>query len=486
MLLSTPLAAIKTQCLLFSVIESPDQVRLSPPIMNQGNVDAPIVVVIGGGFGGIAAVQALANAPVNVVLIDKENHHLFQPLLYQVATSVLPTSNIAFPIRRIFRNQTNAYVFNDEVVSIDCAAHRLTFRNDRCARFDYLIVAAGANSSYFGNDQWEQFAPGMKTLDDALIIRNRILRAFEDAEAETDPEAMREHLTFVVVGGGATGVELAGAIKELSVDSLSKDYRRFNAKNARVILIEAGDRLLPSMSARSSHEALKALQKMGVEVRLKQAVTQVDERGVTVNGETINANTVVWSAGVKASSLGASLGAPLDRNGRVLVEPDCSVINQPHVFVIGDMASMKCAKSGKPVPGVAPAATQMGQFVAKIIADEVRAGSTVRKRKQFAYLDKGSMATIGRAKAVAEVAGLKFHGLIAWLAWLFVHLILLVGFNNRILVFMSWGISYISFSKGSRIISGNPPSRVVAPVGSRAGDSPEDRRKAVAELLQRV
>ncbi|HAQ67726.1 MAG TPA: hypothetical protein DCR70_08370, partial [Phycisphaerales bacterium] len=224
LLLATPLAAIKTQCLLFLVIESPDQVSPSPSIMNQGNVDAPIVVVIGGGFGGIAAVQALANAPVNVVLIDKENHHLFQPLLYQVATSVLPTSNIAFPIRRIFRNQTNAYVFNDEVVSIDCAARRLTFINDRCARFDYLIVAAGANSSYFGNDQWEQFAPGMKTLDDALIIRNRILRAFEDAEAETDPEAMREHLTFVVVGGGATGVELAGAIKELSVDSLSKDY----------------------------------------------------------------------------------------------------------------------------------------------------------------------------------------------------------------------------------------------------------------------
>ena len=474
--------------------------------MTKPNIDAPIVVVIGGGFGGVAAVQELAKAPVNVVLIDKENHHLFQPLLYQVATSVLPTSNIAFPIRRIFRKQANAYVFNDEVVSIDCAARRITFSNKRSARFDYLILAAGANSSYFGNDQWAPFAPGMKTLDDAMIIRNKILRAFEDAEAETNPVALREHLTFIVVGGGATGVELAGAIKELGVDSISKDYRRFNAKNARVILIEAGDRLLPSMSESSSHAAFKALEKIGVEIRLKQSVTHVDETGVVVNGETIRANTIVWSAGVKANSLGASLGAKLDRNGRVLVEPDCSVMGAPNVFVIGDMASMKCSKTGHAVPGVAPAATQMGQFVAKIIAREVRAGvrkktsnapnttsninttnsAQIMERGKFEYFDKGSMATIGRAKAVAEVAGLKFHGLIAWLAWLFVHLILLVGFNNRILVFMSWAISYITFSKGSRIISGNPPSRVVAPVGSDTGDSAADRRKAVEELLMRM
>jgi len=474
--------------------------------MTKPNIDSPIVVVIGGGFGGVAAVQALAKAPVNVVLIDKENHHLFQPLLYQVATSVLPTSNIAFPIRRIFRKQANAYVFNDEVVSIDCAARRITFSNKRSARFDYLILAAGANSSYFGNDQWAPFAPGMKTLDDAMIIRNKILRAFEDAEAETNPVALREHLTFIVVGGGATGVELAGAIKELGVDSISKDYRRFNAKNARVILIEAGDRLLPSMSESSSHAALKALEKIGVEIRLNQSVTHVDQTGVVVNGETIRANTIVWSAGVKASSLGASLGAKLDRNGRVLVEPDCSVMGAPNVFVIGDMASMKCSKTGHAVPGVAPAATQMGQFVAKIIAREVRAGvsktksnapnttlnlnttngAQIMERGKFEYFDKGSMATIGRAKAVAEVAGLKFHGLIAWLAWLFVHLILLVGFNNRILVFMSWAISYITFSKGSRIISGNPPSRVVTPVGSDTGDSAADRRKAVEELLMRM
>ena len=476
--------------------------------MRKPNIDSPIVVVIGGGFGGVSAVRALAKAPVNVVLIDKENHHLFQPLLYQVATSVLPNSNIAFPIRRIFRDQSNAYVFNEEVVSIDCAARRLTFANQRGAHFDYLILAAGASSSYFGNDQWAQFAPGMKSLDDATVIRNKILRAFEDAEAETDAVALQEHLTFIVVGGGATGVELAGAIKELGVDSLSKDYRRFNSKNARVILIEAGDRLLPSMSESSSHASLKALEKIGVEVRLNQSVTHVDATGVVVQGERINANTIVWSAGVKASSLGASLGAKLDRNGRVLVEPDCSVPGTPNVFVIGDMASMKCAKSGHAVPGVAPAAMQMGQFVAHIIAREVRAGvryamptsnaanttpnvnvtneAQIPERGKFEYFDKGSMATIGRAKAVAEVAGLKFHGLIAWLAWLFVHLILLVGFNNRILVFMSWGISYLTFSKGSRIISGNPPSRVVSPVGSDSGTSLDQRRKAVVVLLKRM
>ncbi|MSR33191.1 MAG: NAD(P)/FAD-dependent oxidoreductase [Phycisphaerales bacterium] len=481
----------------------------------MSTADSPIVVVIGGGFGGIAAVQALAKAAVNVVLIDKQNHHLFQPLLYQVATSVLPSSNIAFPIRRIFRDQENAYVFNDEVIGIDLAAQRLVFANNRRAPYDYLIVAAGAGTSYFGHDEWAQFAPGMKSLEDATVIRNRILRAFEDAEAETDPVALRAHLTFVVVGGGATGVELSGAIKELGVDSICKDYRRFDAKSARVILAEAGDRLLSNMSHNSSDAALKALEKIGVEVRLKQSVTNVWADSVEINGERVYGNTIVWTAGVEANSLGASLGAQLDRNGRVKVEPDCSVKGAPNVFVIGDMATMNCAKTGKPVPGVASAAAQMGKFVARIIAREVAATNKQAKlerakhvgaatnvttsaatgtqqlnalpqRGAFVYLDKGSMATIGRAKAVAEVAGLKFHGLIAWLAWLFIHLILLVGFHNRILVFLSWGFSYLTFSKGSRIISGNPKSHVVAPVGAETGNSPLDRREAVDQLLQRM
>lgn len=474
--------------------------------------DSPIVVVIGGGFGGISTVQALAKVDVNVVLIDKQNHHLFQPLLYQVATSVLPSSNIAFPIRRIFRDQKNAHVFNDEVVGFDIAAKQLVFANNRRAPYDYLVVAAGAGTSYFGHDEWAEFAPGMKSLEDATVIRNRILRAFEDAEAETDEAALRAHLTFVIVGGGATGVELSGAIKELGVDSVCKDYRRFDAKSARVILVEASERLLSSMSHSSSNEALKALKKIGVEVRLKQSVTNVWADSVEIDGERIYANTIVWTAGVKANSLGASLGAELDRSGRVKVEPDCSVKGSSNVFVIGDMATINCAKSGKPVPGVAPAAAQMGKFVANIISCEVaeinkeakrlvanpanarknaRSGSEVeqnllQQRDAFVYFDKGSMATIGRAKAVAEVAGMKFHGIIAWFAWLFIHLILLVGFHNRILVFLSWGFSYLTFSKGSRIISGNPQSHVVSPVGSETGNSASDYRKAVDQLLMRM
>lgn len=476
-------------------------------------INAPIVVVVGGGFGGVAAVQALEKAAVNVVLIDKQNHHLFQPLLYQVATSVLPQSNIAFPIRRIFRNQENAFVFNDDVIGIDLASNRLLFANNRKSPYDYLILAAGAGTSYFGHDEWAQFAPGMKSLEDAAVIRNRILRAFEDAESETDPTALRAHLTFVIVGGGATGVELSGAIKELGVDSICKDYRRFDAKSARVILVEASDRLLSSMSHSSSSSALKALEKIGVEVRLKQSVTNVCADSVEIDAERIFANTIVWTAGVQANSLGASLGTQLDRSGRVKVEPDCSVKGAPNVFVIGDMATVTCAKTGKPVPGVAPAAQQMGRFVANIISREVaaknkqakRAGSNhasagthtfdsnaaeqkdaLLKRGVFVYLDKGSMATIGRAQAVAEVAGLKFHGFLAWLAWLFIHLFLLVGFNNRILVFLSWGISYITYSKGSRIISGNPHSNVVSPVGADVGNSPAERRTATEQLIRRM
>ncbi|MCE9620028.1 MAG: NAD(P)/FAD-dependent oxidoreductase [Planctomycetes bacterium] len=466
------------------------------------DLDAPMVIVIGGGFGGIAVVQSLARAPVNVVLIDKKNHHLFQPLLYQVATSVLPSSNIAFPIRRIFRGQENAYVFNDEVQSVDRAGRRVLFANGTAAPYDYLVLAAGASSSYFGRDEWEAFAPGMKSLEDAGAIRSRILRAFEDAEAETDPDALQAHLTFVVVGGGATGVELSGAIKELGVDSISRDFRRFDAASARVILVEAGPRLLANMSEASSESALKALIDIGVEVRLKQKVNNVFADGVEIDGERIQANTVVWSAGVKASALGATLGAELDSSGRVKVAPDCSVKGSPEVFVIGDMAAIRCAKSGKPVPGVAQGAMQMGSFVAGIIkreaiarkkaADAVKRGKTSSSsavgpsRGAFRYRDLGTMATIGRAKAVAELAGMKFHGLPAWLLWLFIHLVSLVGFHNRILVFLSWAFSYLTYSKGSRIISGNPPSQVVDPVGGDAGNSPEERRRAVAELLKRM
>ena len=449
----------------------------------------PVVMIVGGGFGGIAAAQALAKAPVRVVVVDRQNHHLFQPLLYQVATSVLASPNIAFPIRRIFRDQANVHVFNAEVAGIDCAARTLTLTDGNVAPFDYLVLAAGAGSSYFGHEEWARFAPGMKTLEDATLIRDRILRAFEDAEGETDPDAMRAHLTFIVVGGGPTGVELSGAIKELGVDSIARDYRRFDAASARVILVEAGDRLLASFGPESSKAAHAALERIGVEVRVGARVTDVFDGGVEVSGERIMADTVVWSAGVRANPLGQALGAELDRSGRVVVEPDCSVKGCPDVFVIGDMASIRCATTGKAVPGVAPAAMQMGAFVAGIIAREAsaRAGGTATPpRGAFRYHDKGSMATIGRAKAVAEIGRMRFSGLPAWLAWLLVHLVLLVGFHNRVLVFLSWAFAYLSFSKGARIITGDTPSRIVRPLGNRDGSDPAERARTMQLLKARM
>jgi len=448
----------------------------------------PVVVVIGGGFGGIHLVQKLAKTPVNVVLVDRSNHHLFQPLLYQVATSVLSPSDIAFPIRRIFRGQSNAFILNDEVVSIDRMQHTITCVNGNKAPFDWLVLAAGASSSYFGHDDWQAFAPGMKSLEDATTIRSRVLRAFEDAEGETDPQALQAHLTFIVVGGGATGVELSGAIKELAVDAIAGDFRRFNAAQARVILVEAGGTLLPSMSEKSSLVALHSLREIGVEVRLHESVTDIFDGGVVIGSERIEADTVVWAAGVSASPLGRTLHTPLDRAGRVQVLPDCSVEGSPQVFVIGDMAAQVCAKTHHAVPGVAPAATQMADMVAKIISAQCKTnakGQSPPQRPAFVYFDKGSMATIGRAHAVAEVAGLRLQGLLAWLAWLFIHLILLVGFRNRIFVVISWGFTYITFTKGSRLIDIRARSRVKRPIGSQLTTNASDREAVMEQLLRR-
>jgi NADH dehydrogenase len=423
---------------------------------------------------------------VQVVLVDRKNHHLFQPLLYQVATGVLTTSDIAFPIRRVLRKQRNVHVFNDEVTDIDLSTRTIGFREGPRAPYDWLVLAAGATSSYFGNEGWEKFAPGMKTLGEATLIRSRILRAFEDAEAESDPAARRAHLTFVVVGGGATGVELAGAIKELAVDALARDYRRFDAARARVVLVEAGGRLLPDLSESSSRAAKESLERLGVEVRLGVPVRDVLEGGVMVGQDRIDADTVVWAAGVRASSLGVSLGVPLDRAGRVVVQPDCSVPGHPEVFVIGDMAAQRCAGNGKSVPGVAPGAIQMADMVARVIRDETRAqsrGVEPPPRPAFRYFDKGSMATIGRGLAVAEVAGFRLKGLLAWLAWLFVHLVLLVGVRNRLFVLLSWGISYITFSKGTRIIAGDPRSNLRRPLGTDPQGRPLPRDQAMRDLL---
>jgi NADH dehydrogenase len=451
-----------------------------------GRAGWPVVVVVGGGFGGLRVARRLARAPVNVVLVDRKNHHLFQPLLYQVATGVLTTSDIAFPIRRVLRGQANAHVFNDIVTDVDLSTRTIGLSEGPRAPYDWLVLAAGATSSYFGNPDWEALAPGMKTLGEATLIRSRILRAFEDAEAESDPAARQAHLTFVVVGGGATGVELAGAIKELAVDALAGDYRRFDAARARVVLVEAGPRLLPDLSAASSASAKASLEGIGVEVRLGQPVSQVRDGGVTVGDERIDADTVVWAAGVKASSLGASLGMPCDRAGRVLVQPDCSLPGHPEVFVIGDMAAQRCSRTGKPVPGVAPGAIQMADMVARVIRDETRArirGTTPAPRPAFRYRDKGSMATIGRGHAVAEVGPIRLRGLLAWLAWLFVHLVLLVGVRNRLFVLLSWGISYLTFSKGTRIIAGEPRSNLRRPLGTDAAGRPLPRDQAMRDLL---
>jgi NADH dehydrogenase len=429
----------------------------------------PLVVVVGGGFGGIRLVRRLAGVPARVALIDRTNHHLFQPLLYQVATSVLSDSDIAFPIRRIFRGQSNVLVKLGEVTAVDRASRHVWMSDGTMVPYDWLVLAAGAGSSYFGRREWERLAPGMKSLEDAATIRARVLRAFEDAEVETDPGALQAHLTFVIVGGGATGVELSGAIRELAVEAMAPDFRRADAARARVVLVEAGDRLLASMSAESSRAALEGLQAMGVEVRLNQPVTEVFDGGVVLGNERVLADTVVWAAGVEGSPLGATLGTELDRSGRVKVLPDCSVPGSPQVFVIGDMAAQVCARTGQPVPGVAPGAMQMADMVGRIIADEIRASernAAPPDRPAFAYFDKGSMATIGRARAVAEVAGLRMRGLVAWLAWLLIHVVLLVGFRNRLLVILNWAFAYVAYTKGARLITGPSRSHLKAPLGT--------------------
>ncbi len=437
----------------------------------------PTVVIIGGGFGGINVAKRLSRANVNVVLLDRSNHHLFQPLLYQVATAVLTPADIAFPIRRIFRRQKNVTVYRAEIVRIDLARSVVVQEDGTETRFDWLVIAAGAGQSYFGHPEWEAVAPGMKTIEDASRIRGRVLQAFEDAEAESDPEAQQAHLRFVVVGGGPTGVELSGAIKELAVDAMDPDFRHFDAETAHVILIEAGPRLLNAMSEASSQAARDALERMGVEVRLNTRVTGVDEGGVLIGSERIRTDTVLWAAGVEASPLAKSLGVPLDHSGRIIVKHDCSLPGYPRVFAIGDVSAATCATTKTLVPGVCPAAVQMGNYVGDLIAKESKFGlsdtrSDSAARVGFSYWDKGTLATIGRAKAVADLGKRHFKGFFAWLLWGFVHIFFLIGFRNRVFVALGWAVSYMLFTKGSRIILGDPRSRVLhriaGPISPRA------------------
>jgi NADH dehydrogenase len=404
------------------------------------------VVVVGSGFGGLSAVRALAREPVDITVVDRSNHHLFQPLLYQVATAALNPSDIASPIRRILRHQANAEVILADATAIEVADRRVILADGALA-YDFLIVATGATHSYFGRDEWERFAPGLKSLNDALEIRRRVLSAFEVAEREPDEAKRSPGMTFVIVGAGPTGVEMAGTLAEVARHTLARDFRRIDSKRARVILLEGTPRVLPAYIPELSEAAKRQLEDLGVEVRTDTKVTGIDADGVTIGSERIEARTIIWAAGVAASPLAKSLGVPLDRAGRVMVEPDLSLPNHREVMVVGDLAHVE--QDGKPVPGVAPAAMQMGRHAAANIARMLQGQPTM----PFHYRDKGMLATIGRAAAVAHIGRLRFTGLVAWLLWLFVHIFFLIGFRNRLLVLIEWAWSYLTYDRGARLIT---------------------------------
>jgi NADH dehydrogenase len=410
----------------------------------------PRIVIVGGGFGGLAAAKALGRAPVSVTLVDRRNHHLFQPLLYQVATAGLGAIDIAEPIRRILRRQANTTVLLAEVTGIDIAARTVDLAGGEPLPYDHLIVAAGAGHAYFGHDEWEPYAPGLKTIDDALEIRRRILRAFEHAELARSDAERRFWLTITVVGGGPTGAELAGAIAELARHTLARDFRQFDPKETHVLLVEAGDRILPTYPPSLSRKAQVQLERLGVDVRTGAAVTGIDAGGVDLDGERVPTGTVVWAAGVAASPLGASLGTPLDRQGRVVVTPDLSIPDHPEVAVIGDLAAVP--GDGEPVPAVAPAAIQMGRHAASAILQRIEGEAP----EPFRYVDRGSMATLGRKAAVAVIRRVHMWGLAAWLSWLFVHIFFLIGFRNRAVVLFEWARSYLTYSRSARLILEQP------------------------------
>lgn len=408
------------------------------------------VIIIGAGFGGLAAAKNLADTDFELTIIDKTNHHLFQPLLYQVATAALSPSDIAVPIRSLLSGYKNIKVILDEVEAIETSEHKVTLKNsERQLEFDYLIVAVGGRHSYFGNEKWQQIAPGLKTLTDALVIREKIIEALELAEKETDQDLIKKYLTFVIVGGGPTGVELAGAIAEIAKETMIKDYKNFKPEDTKVILIEAADRILPSFDKKLSEQAKEDLLQMGVEVKLNTKVENVTEEGVYNNNGFISAKTIIWAAGNQASPLLKSLKAGFDRAGRAIVNPDCSIPTHPEIFVIGDAAHFE-DEDGKVLPGVAQVAIQQGKFVAEIIRQEI----PYDKRPKFKYNDKGTMATIGKAKAVAEIKGLKLTGLLAWLTWSLVHIFFLIGFRNRFRVMIEWIWYYITKKHGTRLIVG--------------------------------
>ena len=407
----------------------------------------PHVVVIGGGFGGLQAARGLRRLPVDVTLVDRKNHHVFQPLLYQVATAGLSPAEIAAPIRHILRRQRATRVLLGEVTAVDLAAQKVRLDSLELA-YDYLILAAGNTHSYFGHDEWQPHAPGLKTIEEALEIRRRVLLAFEQAEREEDAEARRAWLTFAVIGGGPTGVEMAGALGEIARHTLARQFRRIDPASARIVLIEAGPRVLPAYPEDLSERARLQLEALGVQVWTGSPVSGVSPAGVQIGADHLAARTVVWAAGLQGSPLARSLGTELDRMGRVRVQPDLTLKGHPHTFVIGDLASLE--SDGKPVPGVAPAAMQMGDHAAANVARALRGEPLA----PFRYRDKGTLATIGRRRGVAMIGRLRLSGLVAWLAWLGIHIFFLIGFRSRLMVLFDWFWAYVTYDRSARLIVG--------------------------------
>ena len=414
------------------------------------------VVILGGGFGGLSAARKLKSAPVDVTLIDRCNYHLFQPLLYQVATGSLSPANISGPLRQVLKHNKNTTVLLGEAIDIDPANHQVIL-SDGAIGYDTLIVATGSSHQYFGHDDWEKFAPGLKTIEDATDMRARILLAFEAAERETDPKKLKEWMTFVIVGAGPTGAELAGALGEIANDTLKHDFRRINPTEAQIILVEGTDRVLPSYPPKLSEAARKMLERLKVTVRTGAMVTDVKAHSVTIkcgdHSEIIPTRTILWAAGVLASPLGLALGkrfgAKTDRAGRVIVDPDMTVPGHPDIFVIGDLSSFT-HQTGNPLPGVAQPAIQQGRYAAKVIERRLRG----EKTPPFRYFDKGNLATIGRGAAVADLNFMTLAGWPAWLIWIFLHLLYIVEFQNRLLVFMQWMWLYVTFDRAARLITG--------------------------------
>ena len=411
--------------------------------------EGPNVLIIGGGFGGLEAAKFLRRAPVRVTLLDRHNYHLFQPLLYQVATAALSPGDIASPIRWIFRRSPNVRVLLGDAAAIDPLRKIVSLTDGETLTYDFLIVATGSSHTYFGHDEWADAAPGLKTLEDALEIRRRVLVAFERAERESDPIRQQELLTFILVGGGPTGVELAGTLAEIARHTLRPEFRTIDPSRARVVLVEAGPTILPSFPQSLRDAARRSLTRLRVEVRESSRVTAIDQQGVTLGTERIPAGTVLWTAGVAASPLVRSLGVPLDRAGRVVVEKDLSVPGHPEVFVVGDAAAA-FDDSGSPLPGVAQVAMQGAAHAARTIVRRLRGQSST----PFVYRDKGSMAIVGRGAAVADLGWIRFSGVVAWLAWLFLHIVMLVGFRNRLTVLLEWAIAYLTLQRSVRLITG--------------------------------